>query len=213
MAPRRRGLRRGGPPFARDGGRVADLDRADSVTVDPHKWFFQAYDIGGLLVRDGGAPRRGRSAAGARSTTAAASARGAAAVADDDHDERRRPAQLLQARLRGHAPLAGAEALDVVEAPRHDRLRPARSRRTSTWPPTWPRAAPRPTTSKRSRPSRSFGRVLPPPARRPRAPRSDAARASSTPTRTDCRRRSRRRATAGSRRRASAARPTCAPGS
>jgi aromatic-L-amino-acid decarboxylase len=38
---------------ARDAGRVADLDRADSVTVDPHKWFFQAYDIGGLLVRDG----------------------------------------------------------------------------------------------------------------------------------------------------------------
>ena len=37
----------------RDAGRVADLDRADSVTVDPHKWFFQAYDIGGLLVRDG----------------------------------------------------------------------------------------------------------------------------------------------------------------
>ena len=25
----------------------------NSVTVDPHKWFFQAYDIGGLLVRDG----------------------------------------------------------------------------------------------------------------------------------------------------------------
>jgi aromatic-L-amino-acid/L-tryptophan decarboxylase len=38
---------------ARDAGRVPDLDRADSVTVDPHKWFFQAYDIGGLLVRDG----------------------------------------------------------------------------------------------------------------------------------------------------------------
>jgi glutamate/tyrosine decarboxylase-like PLP-dependent enzyme len=37
----------------RDGDRVADLERADSVTVDPHKWFFQAYDIGGLLVRDG----------------------------------------------------------------------------------------------------------------------------------------------------------------
>ncbi len=34
-------------------GRVPALDRADSVTVDPHKWFFQAYDIGGLLVRDG----------------------------------------------------------------------------------------------------------------------------------------------------------------
>ena len=37
----------------RDRDRVTDLDRADSVTVDPHKWFFQAYDIGGLLVRDG----------------------------------------------------------------------------------------------------------------------------------------------------------------
>ena len=29
------------------------LERAHSVTMDPHKWFFQAYDIGGLLVRDG----------------------------------------------------------------------------------------------------------------------------------------------------------------
>jgi glutamate/tyrosine decarboxylase-like PLP-dependent enzyme len=31
--------------------RVPGLERADSVTVDPHKWFFQPYDIGGLLVR------------------------------------------------------------------------------------------------------------------------------------------------------------------
>jgi aromatic-L-amino-acid/L-tryptophan decarboxylase len=38
----------------RDAARVADLDRADSVTVDPHKWLFQAYDIGGLMVREGG---------------------------------------------------------------------------------------------------------------------------------------------------------------
>jgi glutamate/tyrosine decarboxylase-like PLP-dependent enzyme len=37
----------------RDRERVPNLDRAHSVTVDPHKWFFQAYDIGGLLVRDG----------------------------------------------------------------------------------------------------------------------------------------------------------------
>src|SRR5436190_1940220 len=27
----------------RDARRMPDLDRADSVTVDPHKWFFQAY--------------------------------------------------------------------------------------------------------------------------------------------------------------------------
>ena len=33
--------------------RVPGLELADSVTVDPHKWFFQAYDIGGLMVRDG----------------------------------------------------------------------------------------------------------------------------------------------------------------
>lgn len=32
-------------------GRVPALERADSVTVDPHKWLFQAYDIGGLLVK------------------------------------------------------------------------------------------------------------------------------------------------------------------
>jgi glutamate/tyrosine decarboxylase-like PLP-dependent enzyme len=38
---------------ARDAHRVADLERADSVTVDPHKWLFQSYDIGGLVVRDG----------------------------------------------------------------------------------------------------------------------------------------------------------------
>jgi glutamate/tyrosine decarboxylase-like PLP-dependent enzyme len=33
--------------------RVAGLERVDSVTIDPQKWFFQAYDIGGLLIRDG----------------------------------------------------------------------------------------------------------------------------------------------------------------
>jgi len=37
----------------RDASRLPDLELADSVTVDPHKWLFQAYDIGGLLVRDG----------------------------------------------------------------------------------------------------------------------------------------------------------------
>ncbi|MGZ5352055.1 MAG: pyridoxal phosphate-dependent decarboxylase family protein [Actinomycetota bacterium] len=36
---------------ARDASRVPDLERADSVTIDPHKWFFQAYDIGGLVVK------------------------------------------------------------------------------------------------------------------------------------------------------------------
>jgi glutamate/tyrosine decarboxylase-like PLP-dependent enzyme len=31
--------------------RVAGIELADSVTVDPHKWLFQAYDIGALVVR------------------------------------------------------------------------------------------------------------------------------------------------------------------
>jgi glutamate/tyrosine decarboxylase-like PLP-dependent enzyme len=31
--------------------RVPGLERADSLTLDPHKWFFQALDIGGLLVK------------------------------------------------------------------------------------------------------------------------------------------------------------------
>ena len=35
----------------REAHRVSDLDRADTVTLDPHKWFFQSYDVGGLVVR------------------------------------------------------------------------------------------------------------------------------------------------------------------
>ena len=38
---------------ARDRARLPGLARANSITIDPHKWFFQAYDIGGLLVRRG----------------------------------------------------------------------------------------------------------------------------------------------------------------
>ena len=38
---------------ARDAARVPGLELADSVTVDPHKWFFQAYDLGALVVKDG----------------------------------------------------------------------------------------------------------------------------------------------------------------
>ena len=35
----------------REAWRVPALERADTVTLDPHKWFFQGYDIGGLLVK------------------------------------------------------------------------------------------------------------------------------------------------------------------
>jgi glutamate/tyrosine decarboxylase-like PLP-dependent enzyme len=32
---------------------LAGIDRADSVTLDPHKWLAQTFEAGGLLVRDG----------------------------------------------------------------------------------------------------------------------------------------------------------------
>jgi aromatic-L-amino-acid decarboxylase len=36
---------------AREAHKLPALERADSLTVDPHKWLFQPYDIGGLLVK------------------------------------------------------------------------------------------------------------------------------------------------------------------
>src|SRR5205807_2493844 len=30
---------------------LEDVGRADSVTLDPHKWLAQTFDVGGLLVR------------------------------------------------------------------------------------------------------------------------------------------------------------------
>ena len=66
-------------------GRVPDLHRAHSVTVDPHKWFFQAYDIGGLLVRDGS--HLGQTFGGRRPEYYRDAEGTVVAGRDDDHDE------------------------------------------------------------------------------------------------------------------------------
>ncbi len=74
----------------RDAKRVADLERADSITLDPHKWFFQAYDIGGLLVRDAthlGATFGGRSPEYYRGGEATGSAGSLASHDVDGHDD------------------------------------------------------------------------------------------------------------------------------
>lgn len=45
----------GGFAALTDRGRraLAGIERADSITLDPHKWLFQTYEAGCLLVRDG----------------------------------------------------------------------------------------------------------------------------------------------------------------
>lgn len=37
---------------------LAGIERADSITLDPHKWLFQPYEIGAVLVRDNDHLRR-----------------------------------------------------------------------------------------------------------------------------------------------------------
>lgn len=43
---------------ARGRAALAGIERADSVTLDPHKWLFQPYELGCLLVRDASVLRK-----------------------------------------------------------------------------------------------------------------------------------------------------------
>lgn len=44
----------GGAAILSEKGKIAlkGIEKADSLTVDPHKWFFQPYEIGCLLIKD-----------------------------------------------------------------------------------------------------------------------------------------------------------------
>ena len=45
----------GAPAMLTEQGRavLSGIERADSLVLDPHKWLFQPYEIGCVLVRDG----------------------------------------------------------------------------------------------------------------------------------------------------------------
>ena len=131
---------------ARDRDRVPDLERADSVTVDPHKWFFQAYDIGGLLVRDGA--HLARCSAAARPSTTAAARRPAAGTADaDDHDDHGDQLNFYKLSFEG---TRRWRALKLWMSWKHlgTRGSAGSSRPTTTSPRSSPGAAPSPTTSR-----------------------------------------------------------------
>src|SRR5262249_43921899 len=50
----------GAPARLTEGGKVAldGIERADSLVLDPHKWLFQPYEWGCVLVREPGALER-----------------------------------------------------------------------------------------------------------------------------------------------------------
>ncbi|WP_267882704.1 pyridoxal-dependent decarboxylase [Streptomyces sp. NRRL S-813] len=52
MAPCRRGLRRLLPAHRTRRGRLAGIEQADSITLDPHKTLFMPFGTGALVVRD-----------------------------------------------------------------------------------------------------------------------------------------------------------------
>ena len=176
----------------RDADRVTGLARADSITIDPHKWFFQPYDIGALLVKRQEDLRNTfhREPEYYRRVGAGGPA-----------------AALVPVLVRGHAAVPRAQAVDDVEAPGHRRARAAgraerRPRRAS-------RRTPRPggLGRDRSRSSPWCASVTSLPCSTVSIPWS------STRIRRACSGRSRSAARDGSPRRRSAGGRTCAPGS
>ena len=120
VAARRRGLRRvRDADRARPAVRWPGIELADSVTLDPHKWLYQPFECGCLLVRDGPAAARGvRDQPVYLKDTAAAERRG----------------ELRRSRLAAHADVARAQAVAVAAVLRRRRVPPRRSTARSTSP-------------------------------------------------------------------------------
>ena len=163
VAPRRRGVRRRRPAVGA-GRRPGPRPRAGRLG---HGRSAQVV-LPGLRHRRAARPRRAAPRAGVRRPGARVLPRrrdaGRRRVGDDGHGPRR-TAQLLQARLRGHATLARAQALDVLEAPRDRGFRPAD--RGERRPGGTPRPPLRRVRRLRGDPggARAVRRVLPAPAR------------------------------------------------
>ena len=181
------------------------------VTVDPHKWFFQAYDIGGLLVRDGGDAARPCSADARPSTTAVARrpGRGAGRPAGRRPDDGHEAADQLNFYKLSFEGTRRWRALKLWMSWKHlGTLRLRAAHRGQRRPRRVPRAPLRgvPTTSRRCRRSRSSRSCASGTSR----PGSRAQR--SMPTRIASRQRSNCRVTDGSPRRDCVGRPGCAQG-
>ena len=205
---------------ARDAARVPGLELADSVTVDPHKWFFQAYDLGALVVRDGDHLRQtfDRSPEYYRGGEAAATGASTAPAGDGDHDATHdaHAGQLNFYKL-GFEGTRRFRALKLWASWKHlghVRASAGWSRRTTTSPRTWrARCAEADDLEAVPGRARALRRLLPAPAGRGGGGRGDGPARRSTRTRTACAPRSRCPATAGSPRPRCAAGPTCAPAS
>ena len=184
------------------GARARASSSPTRVTVDPHKWFFQAYDIGGAAACATAATsattfdrspeyyRGGDGAGGRRTATTTPSRR----------RRPRGPAQLLQLGFEGTRRFRalklwmswkhlGTSGLGRLVEANLDLAAYLAARMPAT-----------PTTSRPAGRARAVRRVLPAPARAARRGAARWTRRRSTPTRTGSRPRSRPRATAGCRR-------------
>ena len=110
LVPCRRLHRRADRHRARNAHRVAGIERADSVALDPHKWLHAPFEAGCALVRDASAASR--------------RLRGHAGISGDDAARPRIRAMAARLWPADLARFPGAEDLDGAQGARHREVRP-----------------------------------------------------------------------------------------